>query len=164
MYLSLSRIRIFRASVQFNFTDYLRRVYLLGNVNLVHTDIVIVSELEVLRNVSMIIDQQSPRTVQNYLVWRFMMSQMDYMPKRFRLIKQQFNRVFQGVSAEKSRSITCAAYVTRNMGLPVAKLYIAKYFDEKARQQARKERIDRDFAVPVFIVARNNSQYSTCIH
>ena len=94
-----------------------------------------VTEIEFIRNASLIIDQQSARTLQNYMVWRFMMNQVKYMPKRFRAIKQTFDRVFQGISTEPSRAITCATYVNRNMGFAVSKLYINKYFDKNARNQ-----------------------------
>lgn len=120
---------------QFDFANHLRNAYLLGNVSLVEADIVTVNELEVLRNVSAIIEQQTPRTLQNYLVWRFMMGQVDHMPKRFRALKQQFNKVLYGVSAEKPRATRCAVYTNRNMGYAVSKLYIAKHFDKNARRE-----------------------------
>ena len=69
-----------------------------------------VTELEFLRNVSLIVDQQSPRTVQNYIVWRFIMTQVKYMPKQFRAIKQVFNEVYKGISTESSRTTACAVY------------------------------------------------------
>ncbi len=62
------------------------------------------------------------------------------MPKRYRSIREQFDRVFRGTSAERPRSITCGAYVNNNMGFAVAKLYIKKYFDENARNQVKYER------------------------
>jgi predicted metalloendopeptidase len=96
---------------------------------------VTVTQLDFLRNVSLIIEQQPPRTVQNYMVWRFMMKRVRYMPKRFRAIKQTFDRVFEGIRTEPSRSITCAIYVNGNMGFAVSKLYINKYFDKNARNQ-----------------------------
>ena len=110
----------------------------MGNVTLVDEDIVIISELDVLRNVSTILDQQSARTLQNYLLWRVMMSQVEYMPKRFRAIKQQFIKVFQGITTEKSRAIKCATYVADTMGLAVSKLYIMEHFDKNARQEVNE--------------------------
>lgn len=120
---------------QFDFKTYLQAIYRLGNVTMKDTDRIIVSELDVLRNVSMIIHQERPRILQNYLVGRFVMSQLDFLPKRFRLLKQEFIKVFYGIGIEGSRSFSCAKYVTRNMGLAVAKLYISKYFDKDARQE-----------------------------
>jgi predicted metalloendopeptidase len=104
-------------------------------VTLLDNDNVSVSELEYLRNASLIIDQHSPRVIQNYLIWRFMMNRAANMPKRYRTIREQFDRAFRGTTAERPRSITCGAYVNSNMGFAVAKLYIKKYFDENARNQ-----------------------------
>ena len=102
---------------------------------LVDTDLVTVSELEYLGNVSLLIDQNSARTVQNYIIWRFIMDQVKYMPKKFRAIRQTFNQVFEGITSEPSRKTACASYVNDNMGFAVSKLYINQYFDTHARNQ-----------------------------
>jgi predicted metalloendopeptidase len=121
--------------IQFNFTNYLRHAYLFGGVDLNDTDTVAVSEIEFLNNASSIIHETSPRVLQNYMVWRFMMDQAGNMPRRIRSIKDQFDRVFQGTSAEQPRTTRCAVYVNNNMGMVVSKLYIENYFDENARNQ-----------------------------
>ncbi|CAF2048361.1 unnamed protein product, partial [Rotaria magnacalcarata] len=120
-------------AILFDFVGHLRRLYLLVNVTLVDTDVVIASELDYLRNVSLIIDQQPPRVLQNYMVWRFMMSRAWIIPRRFRTIKQQFDQVFLGTTVEQARAMKCASYVNYNMGFAVSKLYIDKYFDKDAR-------------------------------
>ncbi|CAF3073352.1 unnamed protein product [Rotaria sp. Silwood2] len=123
-------------NTSFDFTNYLRQIYHLANVTLLDNDNVSVSELEFLRNASLIIDQHSSRVVQNYFIWRFMMNRAANMPKRYRVIREQFDRVFRGTNAERPRSISCGAYVNNNMGFAVAKLYIKKYFDENAKNQS----------------------------
>ncbi|UJR12864.1 hypothetical protein I4U23_017038 [Adineta vaga] len=120
----------------FNFSEYLRRIYLLGNVTLINTDIIHISELQVLQNISKILEQNSPRIIQNYLIWRFIMNQIDHMPKRFRSIKQEFIHVIKGSMIGKSRSYACATFINKNMGMVISRLYIKKRFDETTRQQA----------------------------
>jgi membrane metallo-endopeptidase-like protein 1 len=93
------------------------------------------NEIDFVSNVPLIINQQSPRTLQNYIVWRFMMGQIDYMPQKFRTIKKEFNKIFREISTERPRTITCATYVNDNMGFAVSKLYISKYIDKDARNQ-----------------------------
>lgn len=122
-------------SIQFNFADYIRRAYLLGDVILTDSDTVILSNIQYLRNVSSIIDQYSPRTIQNYVVCRFLMQLVDDMPRQFREIKRRFIKVVEGGSTEKLRKSTCATYVSSAMGFAVSKLYIKKYFDANARNQ-----------------------------
>lgn len=88
-----------------------------------------------MNNVSSIIDQTPVRTLQNYILWRFIMHRVDNMPKRFRSIKETFQHVFRGTTADVSRKVICASYVNANMGFAVSKLYIKKYFDDNARTQ-----------------------------
>ena len=93
--------------------------------------------MEVLRNVSMIIERTAPRTMQNYFIWRFLMGLIEYMPRRFRILKQEFNKIFQGIKVGKARKIKCAQFVNGYMGLAVSKLYINKYFDPHSRKEVR---------------------------
>ena len=126
---------LMNTSGYFNFSEYLRRVYLFGNVTLADTDIINISELKVLQNVAKILERNSPRTIQNYLIWRFVMSHIDHLPKRFRSLKQEFRRITKGSTVENPRSHTCASYINKNMGMIVSRLYIKKRFDETARQE-----------------------------
>ncbi|CAF0819256.1 unnamed protein product [Rotaria sordida] len=122
--------------VNFDFVSYLRHAYGLANISLMDEDIVFINEIDFIRNVSSIINHYSPRTLQNYLVWRFVVNRIDQMPKRFQMIKQNFLKVFTGSKSQRSRTIECATFVNTNMDFAVAKLYIQKYFDENARNQS----------------------------
>lgn len=93
------------------------------------------SELEFLNNASRLLDATSPRTLQNYFIWRLLMDEASNMPRAIRTIQDQFNRVFQGTNAAQPRTATCGTYVNDNMGMVVSKLYIKSYFDESARNQ-----------------------------
>jgi membrane metallo-endopeptidase-like protein 1 len=125
-------------SLQSDFTSYLRRLYLFANVSLIDTDIVTVVAPKVLRDISSIIDRQSSRTIQNYMIWRFMMKGASYMPKKFRDIAQKYQHVLQGTCTEKSRLAICADYVNEVMGLAVSKIYINQYFDRNGRKEVLK--------------------------
>ena len=105
-------------------------------------DIVAVSETDFITNALSIIDETSPRTLQNYLVWRFMMNQAELnMPRNIRNIEGQFSRVLLGTNAEQLRTVKCGTYVNYNMGFVVSKLYINSYFDENARNEVMKNDI-----------------------
>ncbi|CAF4136727.1 unnamed protein product [Rotaria sp. Silwood2] len=119
-----------------DFSNYLRRVYQSVNVTLNDTERVIVGELEYLKNVSNVISQYSSRTLQNYFIWRFMMTLIDYMPKRFRTTKQQFTQTLDGSASEEKRTLTCSSNVNSLMGFALSRLYIRKYFDENARNES----------------------------
>ncbi|CAF0727802.1 unnamed protein product [Adineta steineri] len=120
----------------FDFTNYLTLAYASAKVTLMDSDLVIVREIDYLYTVSSIIHQVSPRTLQNYVIWRFMMHRIDNLPKRFRTIKDNFDHVFRGTTTERARTVICGNYVNTFMGFAVSKLYIKKYFDENARNQS----------------------------
>ena len=92
-----------------------------------------IPELEYIRNISALVERESPRTIQNYLIWRFLVDQIQLMSKPIRDIQQNFLRVFRGTSVERARPLLCASTVNANMGLAVSKLYLEKYFDRTAR-------------------------------
>ncbi|CAF3932616.1 unnamed protein product [Rotaria sordida] len=140
---NLSRI----LKTSFDFTTYLHHLYLFGNVILNEFDLITIKELDFLINVVSIIDKTSSRIIQNYFIWRFIMSQSEYMPKSIRNIKEQFDLIFQATSTEELRTIKCAVYVNKHMGFVVSKLYIKNYFDENAHNQSLKmlENIQNSF-------------------
>ncbi|CAF4126552.1 unnamed protein product [Adineta steineri] len=119
----------------FDFTNYLASAYASANVTLMDSDLVIGREIDYLYNVSSIIHQVSPRILQNYVILRFMMNLINGLPKRFRSIKENLNRVLRGTTVERARIVICRNYVNSNMGFAVSKLYIKKYFGDNARNQ-----------------------------
>ncbi|CAF3726969.1 unnamed protein product [Rotaria sp. Silwood1] len=123
-------------STEFGFTNYLRHIYFLSNISLNDNDVVSVSEIEFLRNASLMIDSTSPRLLQNYIVWRFIMNRVSNMPKRYRALRDPFDEAFRGTVAQRPRSIICGNYINTNMGFALSKVYIKQYFDENARNQS----------------------------
>ncbi|CAF3300718.1 unnamed protein product [Rotaria socialis] len=123
-------------NVNFNFTTYIQEMYASSNVPLNDSDVISVSELDFIRNVSAILDEASPRVMQNYIVWRFIMNRLSDLPKRIRNIREPFDEVFRGTIAQRPRSITCGNMVNNYMGFAVSKIYIKQYFDESARDQS----------------------------
>ena len=65
------------------------------------------------------------------------MDQAGRMPRSIRSLREQYDRVFRGTTAEQARTAKCAIYVNDMMGFVVSKMYIKNYFDENARNQVR---------------------------
>lgn len=134
--LSSSHI-VFFSSFQFNFSNYLSQIYATANVTVTPDDIVTVDEIDYLYNMSSLIEQTPKRVLQNYVVWRFLLRRMDDMPKRVRILKERFDRLFRGTTAERPRTTICGNFANTNMGFAVSWLYIRQYFDRTARNQVR---------------------------
>ncbi len=143
--------------IQFDFSDYIRRLYLLGNVTLTDDDIVVVHRIDTIRSISTIIAQQSPKILQRYILGHFLGSTAFYLPNRFLqryiYIRHRFEfRIFglpkrlqtileneeittSKILDAKSRRIECAKYVNKYMEFSVFKLYIDRYYDKLARHE-----------------------------
>lgn len=89
----------------------------------------------VLENLSRILENESPRTIQNYFICRFVLSVIDEMPKRFRILRKEFKKIFQGIEMDKSRKIQCSHYVNEYMGIALSKLFIDKYFQPQSKKE-----------------------------
>lgn len=118
-----------------NLKSYIRTIYQNAGVTLTENQTVSINELEFLRSAMTLLNSTKPRTIQNYFVWRFILSRTGVLPRRFRNVREQFDRVFRGTAAERPRSVTCANYVNNNMGFAVSKVYIRTYFDESAKKE-----------------------------
>ena len=123
--------------IQFDFSDLFRQMYRLANVTLNDTETVLVYQIDYLNNLSLILNQYPPRTIQNYLIMRLLWVVIDYMPKKYRAITQQLVQALQGTTTEKKRSIMCNEFVNGVMGFAVSRPYLKKYFDDDARRQVR---------------------------
>ncbi|CAF4100223.1 unnamed protein product, partial [Adineta steineri] len=93
-------------NVSFDSSNYIRRLYLLANVSVIDADIVIVRAPKLLHGISSIIDRQTARTIQNYMIWRFMMDRAWHMPKRFRNIVQKFTQTTEMINNIRNIFIT----------------------------------------------------------
>ena len=124
-----------------------------------NNDIITVDEIDYLYNVSELIQRTPARVLQNYAVWRFLFRRTDDMPKRFRVLKEKFDRISRGTSAERPRSAICGAFANNNMGFAVSKLYIKQYFDPAARNQVSlcdETRLQFDSPAIIRLVIRND--------
>ncbi len=70
------------------------------------------------------------------MIWRFFESQTFHMPKRIRNIFNNLPTATSDIRDEEPRTIACAKYVHKNMEFAVSKLYVKKYFDKFARNEA----------------------------
>ena len=121
--------------LQFDLAIHLNRLYRLANVTLNEDDIVVINEVEFIRNISLIVTEQSPRNLQNYMIWRFLIYRIPNMPRRFRMILNKLKKAALGMNDETTRMMTCVDYVNDNMGLAISKLYLSRYYDRIARDE-----------------------------
>lgn len=74
-----------------------------------------------------------PRTISNYLLWRFVRHRVNNLDDRFQDAKQKFYHTLLGREETPPRWKTCVAQVNNNMGMAMGSMFVRKYFDENSK-------------------------------
>ncbi|XP_029035682.1 neprilysin-4-like isoform X3 [Osmia bicornis bicornis] len=94
---------------------------------------VVVYALQYIQDLVNLLSKTSPRTVANYLLWRFVRHRVNNLDDRFQEAKQKFYYILFGREQAPSRWKNCVAQVNSNMGMAVGSMFVKKYFDEKSK-------------------------------
>ncbi|XP_076241067.1 neprilysin-4 isoform X2 [Calliopsis andreniformis] len=108
---------------------------------------VVVYALQYIQDLVNLLSKTNPRTVANYLLWRFVRHRVNNLDDRFQEAKQKFYYILFGREQAPSRWKTCVAQVNSNMGMAVGSMFVKKYFDEKSKNDtlAMTRQIQRSF-------------------
>ena len=110
------------SSIQFDFSNYIRRLYQIANVTLADDDVVAIFKIEDIRKISSIIDTYSPGVLLTHTMKHFVGTQFFHMPARFRNAADEIKKYYN-YHKEETRAIACTKYVFKNMKLLVSKFY-----------------------------------------
>ncbi|XP_033330133.1 neprilysin-4 isoform X1 [Megalopta genalis] len=97
------------------------------------TEPVVVYALQYIQDLVNLLSKTSPRTIANYLLWRFVRHRVNNLDDRFQEAKQKFYYILLGREQAPSRWKNCVAQVNSNMGMAVGSMFVKKYFDEKSK-------------------------------
>ncbi|KAK9295302.1 hypothetical protein QLX08_010337 [Tetragonisca angustula] len=108
---------------------------------------VVVYALQYIQDLVNLLSKTSPRTIANYLLWRFVRHRVNNLDDRFQEAKQKFYYILFGREQAPSRWKNCVAQVNSNMGMAVGSMFVKKYFDEKSKNDtlAMTREIQRSF-------------------
>lgn len=94
-----------------------------------------------------LIENTPPRTVANYLLWRFIRHRVNNLDDRFQVVLQNFYYILSGREEAPSRWKKCVAQVNNNLGMAVGAMYISKYFYHNSKNETLQitERVMKSF-------------------
>lgn len=125
---------------QFEWKKYIHSLFRdIKNVTITNTEEILVDDLPYLeRAVQIYADYNGrrKRDMDNYLIWSYYKDKFQYLPKRFREIKNELDKVTKGVNTTPPRSFLCSNYVLVSMEYAVGRMYVEKYFDEDSKNAA----------------------------
>ncbi|XP_070516184.1 neprilysin-4 isoform X3 [Cardiocondyla obscurior] len=94
---------------------------------------VVVFALQYIQDLVVLLSKTQPRTVANYLLWRFVRHRVNNLDDRFQEVKQKFYYILFGREQAPSRWKNCVTQVNSNMDMAVGSMFVKKYFDENSK-------------------------------
>ncbi|KAL2725026.1 neprilysin-4-like isoform X2 [Vespula squamosa] len=94
---------------------------------------VVVFALQYIQDLVNLLSETEPRTIANYLLWRFVRHRVNNLDDRFQEAKQKFYYILFGIEQAPPRWKNCVSQVNANMGIAVGSMFVRKYFDEKSK-------------------------------
>ncbi|KAF7273625.1 hypothetical protein GWI33_013669 [Rhynchophorus ferrugineus] len=73
------------------------------------------------------------RTLQNYIIWRFIRHRLNNLDSRFLDIKQRFHYVLYGREKKPPRWQFCVSEVNTHMGMALGSVFVRQYFDRTSK-------------------------------
>ncbi len=72
--------------------------------------------------------------LENLIIWSVVKNEVTFLPKKYKEIKLDFDRIYKGTKSVLSRQITCSTYVIDAMEFAVGRLYVSKHFNKRSKQ------------------------------
>ncbi|XP_060055892.1 membrane metallo-endopeptidase-like 1 isoform X2 [Erinaceus europaeus] len=117
----------------FNWTIFIQSVLASVKIKLLPDEEVVVYGIPYLQNLEDIIEDISPRTMQNYLVWRLVLDRISSLSQRFKEARTNYRKALYGTTVEEVRWRECVSYVNSNMESAVGSLYVKEAFSGESK-------------------------------
>ncbi|XP_055523630.1 neprilysin-4 [Wyeomyia smithii] len=114
--------------------DWTRYLTIVMNRPMNSSEFVVMFALNYMKDLVQLIAQTEPRTVANYILWRFVRHRINNLDDRFLQAKQKFSNVLFGREKNPPRWKNCVNQVNANMGMAVGAMFVRKYFDENSKR------------------------------
>jgi len=107
-----------------------------SKVSVNEDEVVILGVPDYIKQFEYIIAQTPKRAVANYLMWRVAASSVSYLTEELRNRQLQYSTIVTGKTERASRWKECIDISAGSLSIAAGALYVRKYFNEDARQNA----------------------------
>lgn len=97
-----------------------------------------VVEPDYLRQLPRIMSKYSPRTIDNYILWRIVQEYVHLLPLEFQEPSEKFSEMLLGVTARPMRWEQCVETVTHHLPMIVGSMYVRRYFESEDKNEITK--------------------------
>uniref|UniRef100_UPI00358F2340 membrane metallo-endopeptidase-like 1 isoform X2 n=1 Tax=Myxine glutinosa TaxID=7769 RepID=UPI00358F2340 len=118
----------------FDWQTFLATIMHKVNVTISKNESILVYAPEYLKRLPTILNKYSARTLQNYIVWHFLMESAGWLSSRFKDVQLNFLQALDGTTVEDARWRRCVRYVNQNLNKAVGSLYVREAFAGDSKQ------------------------------
>ncbi|KFQ43390.1 PREDICTED: neprilysin [Nestor notabilis] len=112
----------------FNWSKFINDIMSTVQINVENTEHVVVYDPEYLIRLKSILNKYTPRDLQNYMIWRFVMDLVNSLSRNYKDTRNTFRKALYGTTSETAVWRRCANYVNGNMENAVGRLYVEEAF------------------------------------
>ncbi|NXD82979.1 NEP protein, partial [Halcyon senegalensis] len=112
----------------FNWAKFINDIMSTVQIKVENTEHVIIYDPEYLIRLKSILNKYTPRDLQNYMIWRFVMDLVNSLSRNYKDTRNAFRKALYGTTSETAVWRRCANYVNGNMENAVGRLYVEEAF------------------------------------
>ncbi|KAM6065193.1 neprilysin isoform 1-T4 [Theristicus caerulescens] len=112
----------------FNWSKFINDIMSTVQIKVENTEHVIVYDPDYLIRLKSILNKYTPRDLQNYMIWRFVMDLVNSLSRNYKDTRNAFRKALYGTTSETAVWRRCANYVNGNMENAVGRLYVEEAF------------------------------------
>lgn len=83
-----------------------------------------------------IMEQKDERTIQNYVLWRLVLSLVSHLIDDFQKVRVEFQKILLGIKSERHRWSQCVDWTNKKLGMAVGALFIRDNFNSESKETA----------------------------
>ncbi|XP_065604343.1 neprilysin isoform X1 [Cyrtonyx montezumae] len=112
----------------FNWSKFINNIMSTVQIDVENTEHVVVYDPEYLTKLKSVLNKYTPRELQNYMIWRFIMDLVNSLSRNYKDTRNAFRKALYGTTSETAVWRRCANYVNGNMENAVGRLYVQEAF------------------------------------
>ncbi|XP_028924810.1 neprilysin [Ornithorhynchus anatinus] len=113
---------------EFNWSHFINEIMSTVQTNIPNEENIVVYAPEYLTKLKTVLIKYSPRELQNYMAWRFIMDLVNNLSQDYKETRNAFRKALYGTTSETAIWRRCANYVNGNMENAVGRLYVQEAF------------------------------------
>ncbi|KAL8187904.1 UNVERIFIED_CONTAM: hypothetical protein K2H54_057750, partial [Gekko kuhli] len=122
---------------QFNWLTFVNNIMTTVEIDIQNTEDVIVYAPEYLIKLKPILVKYTPRELQNYMSWRFIMDLVNTLSQNYKDTRSTYRKVLYGTTSDTAAWRRCANYVNGNMENAVGRLYVQAAFAGESKHMVQ---------------------------